>query len=1552
MTTPLHTPAPAPTSPKGALALNLGQPAQYTLALGAVGLAILVRQWLDPYLGARIPFVFTLLALAVIVWPVRLAPYTLAATIGILASDYLFIEPRYTPGITTTVETIQVSAYLFLCVGMGAMAAAARRSSARAIAAAHALREKDILLGTVAQGSATLLAYVDADLRYRFVNDAYCRHFGVHTEKVLGRTVAEQLGPDAYDTVRPHLDRVFIGERVEFETDIPYATLGLRRMRIAFTPDVRADGYVAGFTAALHDVTEERRAAEALRRGEERFRLATEAFDGIVYDWDYATGIVSRSAGLAGLIGIPADAAPRTAAWWSSRVHPDDWPVIERAHREAVARKAPSFQCEYRVRHDDGRWVWVWDHARHVYAPDGSFERAVGCTVSVDGRKRAEQALRDSEAYFRTMANSAPAILWLSDAGGHCTFLSRGWQEFTGQEEHEAIALGWTAAVHPDDRDAVLETLRAAGRAGEPFTADYRLLRHDGVYRWVVDSARPLFSKSGDFIGFIGSVIDIHDRKQAESEMREAQAGLRMALEAGRMGTWEWDLRTHRMAWSPGLEALHGLSPGSFGGAFEDFQRDIHPEDRERVLGAIRAAVDARTDYRTEYRILLPDGRVRWVESRGRFTLDDAGRPVRMAGVCMDTTERRVAEETVRRNETRLRVALEAAHAGAWDWDLRTDANTWTPEHFRLFGIDPAEPDPIAIASSLIHPDDRDAVAAAAEAARISGQFEAEFRVLEPGGAVRWFVSVGRRTADGGAMTGITLDITERRRVQDALRESEERLRRLMNILPVGVYTCAADGTIAYYNPVAARLWGREPALGDPGERFCAAHRLYLPGGEPVPPDRTAMAEILTDGRPRHNLEIVIERPDGARIDALANIEPLVGPDGRPAGAISVFADITERKRAEDRLRRNHETFVTLIEHAPFGVYVVDADFRLRLVSAGSRRAFSTVQPLIGRDFAEIVRHIWPEPFATQVIDHFRHTLLTGEPYASPDSTERRSDTLETESYDWKVERITLPDGSYGVVCYFYDVTERRRAEQALRESERRLQAAYAQLEATYSQSPLGMCEIDRECRFVRVNDALAAMNGRPPAEHVGRTVREIVPTLADEAEARIRRILRTGEPSLNIEMSGVDPVCPDVEGTWLQSLYPLRDADGQITGVSIVVQDITDRKRVENELARYRQHLERLVRERTAELEQSQAALRLSERMAALGTFAAGLGHDITNTLLPLRVRVEEVLAEPTLDERTKTEILGIVGFLKYLQSLARGLRLFAQDPDHPTGPEERTDLAAWCVDTLPFFRASVPAHIELVCDIPPGLPNVAVAPHRLSQAVLNLVHNARDAVATPCPGPEAGAPRARITIVAHAEDEGRAVSIAVTDNGAGMTDEVRRRCLEPFFSTKTRGMGGTGLGLSMVHGIAARAGGEDALRIDSAPGRGTTVTLRLPTVPEPGDPNTPQHRTAFITVADKRIEAFTAAIAGALGRRTVTAPPPHDGECPGDCWITDAASTPTDRALAFIQRTGPNRLIFLGNANGSVPPGAVVIPDTTSLGRLREALAAAAREETTRAS
>ena len=280
------------------------------------------------------------------------------------------------------------------------------------------------------------------------------------------------------------------------------------------------------------------------------------------------------------------------------------------------------------------------------------------------------------------------------------------------------------------------------------------------------------------------------------------------------------------------------------------------------------------------------------------------------------------------------------------------------------------------------------------------------------------------RSPDGEiiGVSNINRDVTEKRR-------SEQRLRDVLNNLFAFVGVLDPDGILIDANraPLEAASLTAQDVIG---KKFWDCYWWsYSPDaqGQLREACNRARARELV----RYDVQVRIGRDQLIWIDF--QLAPLLNEDGEVENLVASGIDISDRKAAIEDLRTSRDTFRNLVKHSPFGIYTVDADFRLADVSDGAQKVFSNVRPLIGRDFAEVLHILWPEPFATEAIDRFRHTLTTGEPYRAPRTIERRYDINEVESYDWKIERITMPDGRLGVVCNFYDLSERQRYEEHIR---------------------------------------------------------------------------------------------------------------------------------------------------------------------------------------------------------------------------------------------------------------------------------------------------------------------------------------------------------------------------------------------------------------------------------------------------------------------------------------------------------------------------------------
>ena len=234
---------------------------------------------------------------------------------------------------------------------------------------------------------------------------------------------------------------------------------------------------------------------------------------------------------------LPPDATVTIETFYD-RLHPEDRERTRQAIANAIADQS-AYDIEYRTvppsdspSADQSRWIRAIGYT--AYDDDGNPTRFDGVTVDITAQKRSAEILGESEARFRNMADNAPVMIWVTNAAGECTYLSRQWYTFTGQTSSQSLGYGWLDAVHPDDRTRAGETFVGANARREAFRADYRIRRADGSYRWAVDAASPRFGADGEYMGYVGSVIDIHERKESEAErvrLLEAERAARAEAE-------------------------------------------------------------------------------------------------------------------------------------------------------------------------------------------------------------------------------------------------------------------------------------------------------------------------------------------------------------------------------------------------------------------------------------------------------------------------------------------------------------------------------------------------------------------------------------------------------------------------------------------------------------------------------------------------------------------------------------------------------------------------------------------------------------------------------------------------------------------------------------------------------------------------------------------------------------------------------------------------------------------------------------------------------------
>ena len=317
-----------------------------------------------------------------------------------------------------------------------------------------------------------------------------------------------------------------------------------------------------------------------------------------------------------------------------------------------------------------GREMAVWLTARNVHGFSAFLDNvlagiAAGLVVLIyeRGRQRGVDKLRESEQRFRLVADAAPALIWMSGTDKRCTYFNKPWLDFTGRSMDSELGNGWTEGVHPEDLKRCLDTYSQSFDRLEKFEMEYRLRRHDGEYRWILDLGVPRFNQDHSFAGYIGICVDVTDRKSTEEALHISEERFRLAQSAAHIGTFEWNIQTGVNTWTPELQAIYGLPPSGFGGTQTAFENLVHPDDRAAVVELVDDSLRTGRPTNAEWRVIWADGSVHWIAGRWQVFMNESGKPSRMIGVNLDVTERKRAEEALFEVNSRLIQAQEQERA-------------------------------------------------------------------------------------------------------------------------------------------------------------------------------------------------------------------------------------------------------------------------------------------------------------------------------------------------------------------------------------------------------------------------------------------------------------------------------------------------------------------------------------------------------------------------------------------------------------------------------------------------------------------------------------------------------------------------------------------------------------------------------------------------------------------------------------------------------------------------------------------------------------------------
>ena len=1163
------------------------------------------------------------------------------------------------------------------------------------------------------------------------------------------------------------------------------------------------------------------------------------------------------------ILGVTPEEWKADPELWIRQIHPDDRERVLEASKLSDETGEP-FNIEYRHIKDDGVVVWVRDEAVVTERDaEGRPTMVHGVMYDITERKRAEEKLRETEARYRTLVERVPAVTYVWDAA-HPTgsvaapYVSPQIESLLGfsPDEWQSDPTSWHRQVHPEDREAILATWAESDRTGQPFSAEYRIFAKTGDMVWIRDEA---VAVSHDNVGrplFQGVMIDITERKRAEEQLSQAELRYRMLVEQLPAVVYidAVDEVSTALYVSPRYEQLLGYTAEERMSDPELWLRSIHPEDKAWVQAESKRTNETGDPFMVEYRLIAKDGRVVWIRDEAVIVRDETGAPLYWQGVLLDITQRKRAEERLARRDRILEAVGFAAErflkTHSWEETISSvlerlggAAGVSRAYVFENRGLEDGERT-TALRFEWTAPGVRPSV-------NEPNRFRASYRengfgrweeVLSAGGAIcgpprefpeserpelaeediasiavvpvfvgdDWWGFLGfdecqnerewpsaeldalRTAADTlGAAIG-------RERAARLQAETEARYRSLVEAIPAAVYTEPADDSIStmYMSPQV------EAITGYTAERWVDDPDMWPEIIHPDDRERVLSEDKHVAGSEKpFNMEFRIVKPDGSIVWVHDEAVLLRDAQDRPQLWQGFMADITPQKLAEEQLREAETRYRSLVENLPAVTYIdlVDEKSSTAYVSPQVEEILGYTAEEWTTDADLWTRNIHPDD-RDRAAEAARHHNRTGDPF----DIEYRLRAKDGR-WLWIRDEATIvrdaaghPRFSQGVM---FDITERREAEEQLRETEAKYRALVEHIPAVL---------------YVDPADAHGpTMYVSPQAEAVLGIDRERYLTDGDywleliHPEDR-ERIVEAYTVSLErregwaVEYRIVRP--SDGRIIWIrdESMF-LPGGEGRPDLLQGVMFDVTERKLAEEALKK-------------SERREREAAERLRALDDMKNTFLAAVSHELRSPLtsilgLSLTLEQQDLTSEDRGDllSRLASNARKLDRLLKDLLDIDRLNRGIVTPQYRPT---DVGALVRRTVDSLDLL-----ADRSVLVEAEPVV--VSIDPAKVERIVENLLANAVRHTSA-----DAG-----IWVRVAPSDGG--VLIAVEDDGPGVPEELQKAIFEPFLQGPIASphSPGTGIGLSLVALFADLHGGR--AWVEDRKGGGASFRVFLPGKP-----------------------------------------------------------------------------------------------------------------------
>ncbi|MBZ0264543.1 PAS domain-containing protein [bacterium] len=1246
----------------------------------------------------------------------------------------------------------------------------------------------------------------DTPIDYIFLsaNPAFELHTGLSSKDIIGKRVTEVI-PEITKT--DYIQRY--GEVVKSGKPITFESYSKPLDRHFSTNAFKIEDNKFG--TIFIDISDRIRSENALRESEKKFHALYETMaQGVVYQ-DIEGKITAANAAAEEILGLSFEQMQGRKSidpgWKTIHTDGSDFPGEDHYSMKALktGKTCSGVMGVYNPRDNSHHWIRVYaipdfhNGEKKPYQVFATFE---------DITKLRETEIEILELNKRlSLAVEAGNIgLWDWNLETNEVFYSKEWKAQLGYEpdELEDNFTTFENLMHPDDRERISKEVNLTiENPNHTFSPQLRLKHKDGSYRWISARGAVFKNDDGKSTRMLGTHIDITESKIAEQELKRSLMSLELAEEISNTGYYERNWQTGKGYWSEGYYHLMGLEPEGEN-SHELTLQYVHPDDRDFVEEQLKNSLENRESTEFDFRIIRPDGEIRHIHSIGKNTFDEDGRALSTYGTFQDVTSMVEVQNALLESKRILDSTGTIAKIGGWEHNLKTGKAVWTKALYDIVEI-PHDEEPPGVNEHLeFYPQPyAQMLEVAYENAINTGEpFDLELQVITKQKKQIWCRVKGESIIVNGECVGLRgtfQDVTQLRTARSALVERDRQLRTLMDNLPGIAYRCEnkPEWSMLMMSKGTRKLLGYEPDIFINGEKsfLDVIHK----------DDRERVWETIQE-KVKQNKVFEIEY----RILTSSQEEKWVYERGRAVkddkGSTLIeglIIDITAKIIAERELEENLKKYRLLAENTVDSIWQMTLDGRFTYINPAIEKLLGySAEEMVGTHLSE---HCDEKNY--QLMENVIHQAIVALPnferaLFEAEMIRRDGVTIDVEiTGKILVDEDGAPIALQGVTR---EITERKKAEQALRQSQQNLMMAQ-------QTANLGSWRWEIESDSLYWSEQMYRIFGIDQRTFTGK-LSEVIdlaihPEDREIVEASNRSVIEKGIP-VPVVYRIVRPD-EEVRHVYAEAGELENDAEGKPLRLSGIVMDITERKVAEEE----RNNL--------------QDQLNQAQKMESVGRLAGGVAHDFNNMLQAILGNCELARMMSKLDHHMDVALTEIEKAAKRSANLTGQLLAFARKQ---TISPKVVDINDSISGMLKMLKRLIGEDINLAWMPGSEIGSVYIDPTQVDQILANLTVNARDAISG----------QGKITVEtrnisideAYVSDhpvfhQGEFVMLAVSDDGSGMDKELVEKIFEPFFTTKESGEG-TGLGLSTIYGIVKQNNGF--INVYSEPGEGTTFKIYLP--------------------------------------------------------------------------------------------------------------------------